>query len=127
VNFPRLVACRTQPDLEWYTLSGRQPDTSEGNVVATAPKRHRVKIGATVDPALLKAVDDYVAQHPEFDRSKVIDEALFLWYTREQERAMREQFEAPDDVVPEEQAAWRRVRRAAAERWIQRPEPAEGE
>jgi hypothetical protein len=84
-----------------------------------------VKIGATVDPALLRIVDSFVAHHPEYDRSKVIDEALYLWSVREQERAMREQFEAPDDVDPGEREAWRRIRRAAAERWLQRPEPGE--
>jgi hypothetical protein len=96
-------------------------------MATAAPRRRRVKIGATVDPALLRAVDDYVARHPEYDRSKVIDEALYLWYAREQERAMREQFEAPDDVGPGEREAWRRIRRAAAERWLRRPEPAGGE
>lgn len=79
--------------------------------------RQRVKISATVDPHLLKAVDDFVAAHDEFDRSKVLDEALRLWYAREQERAMEEQFAGP--MSPEEQeerAAWRQIQAAATER-----------
>jgi hypothetical protein len=79
-----------------------------------------VKIGATVQPALLRAVDEYVARHPGYDRSAVIDEALLLWYAREQERAMREQFEAPDDVPVDEHKAWRQIRRGAAERRLRR-------
>ena len=82
----------------------------------TVPNRRRAKIGATVDPTLLRVVDDYVARHPEYDRSAVIDEALALWHAREQDRAMRAQFEAPDDVPADERAAWRGIRRAAAER-----------
>lgn len=90
-------------------------------MTSTLPNRRRVKIGATVDPALLRVVDDHVARHPGCDRSAVLDEALALWHAREQERAMRAQFEAPDDVPPEEQRAWRRIRRAAAERRLRRP------
>jgi hypothetical protein len=84
---------------------------------AKVGERHRVKISATVDPRLLKAVDRFVEEHSGFDRSKVIDEALHLWYAREQERAMEEQYAAPQS--PEEQverAAWRDVQAAAAER-----------
>ena len=80
-------------------------------------QRRRVKIGAKVDPQLLQAVDGYLAEHPELDRSKVIDEALWLWYARQQERAMEAQFAAPQS--PEEQAeraAWRRIQSAAAAR-----------
>lgn len=81
-----------------------------------AAVRHRPKIAATVDPLLLKAVDAWLIRHPGFDRSKVIDEALRLWYARVQERAMEEQFTSPDEVDPEEWAAWRTVRDAAAAR-----------
>ncbi|CAA9273133.1 MAG: hypothetical protein AVDCRST_MAG77-3279 [uncultured Chloroflexi bacterium] len=90
-------------------------------MASTLPNRRRVKIGATVDPTLLRVVDDYVERHPGCDRSAIIDEALALWHAREQERAMRAQFEAPDDVPPEEQRTWRKVRRAAAERRFCRP------
>ncbi|MBI4491274.1 MAG: hypothetical protein HY690_00570 [Chloroflexi bacterium] len=77
----------------------------------------RVKISATVDSELLHVVDDYVSQHQGLDRSKVIDEALALWYAREQERAMRAQFEAPQSPVErEERVAWRKLQAAAVER-----------
>ena len=81
-----------------------------------AAARHRPKIAATVDPLLLKAVDAWLVRHPGFDRSKVIDEALRLWYARVQEQAIEEQFTCPDEVDPEEWAAWRTVRDAAAAR-----------
>lgn len=78
-------------------------------------ERQRVKVSATLDPELLAVVDQYVADHPELDRSKVLDEAIALWYARQQERAMEAQF-AEDDVDPEEWAAWCAIRDAAAAR-----------
>ena len=95
--------------------------------MAQTATRRRVKIGATVDPDLARAVDTYVRQHPGTDRSKVIDEALWLWVAKEQERELREQYEAPDDVPPEEAAAWRAIRDAAFEaqfrRWNEEDPP----
>lgn len=85
-------------------------------IVKSVARRRRVKVGATIDPDLLHAVDTYVAGHPGSDRSKVIDEALRLWQVREQERAMTEQFNAPDDVDPQEWEAWKSLQRAAAQR-----------
>lgn len=86
-----------------------------------ATERHRAKISVTVDPTLLKAVDAFVAQHEGWDRSKVIDEALYLWYAREQERAMEEQYAAPrSSEEREERAAWREIQYAAGERIFQR-------
>ena len=78
--------------------------------------RRRPKITATLDPALLASVDDYVAAHPELDRSAVIDDALRLWRARELELAMEAQFAAPDGVDPTERQAWDQLRRAAAVR-----------
>lgn len=54
--------------------------------------RLRAKVSITVDPTLLKCVDDYVKTHPGIDRSKVFQEALYLWQTRQQEQAMVEQY-----------------------------------
>jgi hypothetical protein len=87
-------------------------------------ERRRVKISATLDPALIQAVDAYVADHAGVDRSAVIDEALGLWYARQQQLAMEAQY-APggDDGPPEEEwAAWQAIRRAAAERLIAKPD-----
>ncbi len=89
-------------------------------MVQAAVRRKRAKIGVTVNPDLLGAVDRYVAEHPEVDRSKIIDEALWLWVAKQQERAMREQFEAPEEAPPEELEAWRRIREAAFEAQFQR-------
>jgi hypothetical protein len=89
-------------------------DTLADSKATAPPNRRRAKIGTTLDPTLLRAVDAYVARHPGSDRSTVFDEALALWHAREQERAMRAQFEAPDDVPAEEQQAWSGIRRAAA-------------
>ena len=36
----------------------------------------RVKVSVSVDPDLLNAVDSFVREHDELDRSKVIDQAL---------------------------------------------------
>ena len=77
--------------------------------------RRRPRVSVTVAPELLRAVDTFVAEHPEWDRSKVVDEALARWYAAQQERAMEEQFAAPASAVePEERAAWKRIQRAAA-------------
>lgn len=82
----------------------------------------RTKIGATVDPRLAAAVDAYVATHPGTDRSGVIDEALQLWYARQQAIAMAAQFRDP---MPASEAAerrgWKAVRAAAATRRSARP------
>lgn len=84
--------------------------------------RRRVKISATVDPQLIAAVDTYVAAHAGLDRSTVIDEALALWYARQQEAAMEAQYAGATDEGPpaEEWAAWRAMQRAAVERLLDR-------
>ena len=77
----------------------------------------RTKIGATIDPQLAAAVDAYVATHPETDRSGVIDEALRLWYARQQADAMTAQFRSPAPASEEaERRAWKAVRTASARR-----------
>ena len=82
-------------------------------------QRHRVKISATVDPELLDGVDAYIREHPDRDRSKVIDEALLLWLAQEQQRAMIEQYVADDRLAPEVRQ-WRAVQRAATQRILRR-------
>ena len=81
--------------------------------------RSRRRISATVDPLLLRAVDAYVEDHPDLDRSKVIDEALALWYAKRQDEAMLRQFADPADVDPDEWSAWESIQRAAAQRVLQ--------
>lgn len=77
----------------------------------------RVKVGATLDPDLVAAVDRFVDEHPEVDRSAVIDDALRLWYARQQEQAMERQLlAAPSAREREEAKAWTSIRRAAAAR-----------
>ena len=78
--------------------------------------RHRVKVGATLDPDLVAALDSYVAAHPGLDRSAVIDEALHLWHAREQDAAMERQLREDATRYHAERADWRRVRDAAAAR-----------
>ncbi len=80
-------------------------------------ERRRAKVSVTVDPDLLEAVDTFVERHPDLDRSKVFDEALYLWYARRQAEAMEAQFAAAESPTEEEdRAAWRHVRAAAARR-----------
>lgn len=43
----------------------------------------KVEISIASDGELLKAVDAFVAEHDEFDRGKVIADALQLWYADE--------------------------------------------
>jgi Arc/MetJ-type ribon-helix-helix transcriptional regulator len=76
--------------------------------------RRRVKVGATLDPDLLAAVDAYVADTPGTDRSAVIDEALRLWHERQQEIAMERQLREDAARYDGERADWRRLRGAAA-------------
>jgi hypothetical protein len=84
--------------------------------MATA-ERVRRKISVTVDPALLKAVDAYVAAHPGTDRSKVVDAALLRWYGDQQEKAIAAQHREPlDELAGREMDDWRAIRRAAAAR-----------
>jgi hypothetical protein len=87
----------------------------------TQATSRRRKISVTVDPQLLRAVDAYVEQHEELDRSRVIDDALAHWYALRQEEAMVEQYSSAPD--PEERAEgkdWRRIRREAASRLLNR-------
>jgi Arc/MetJ-type ribon-helix-helix transcriptional regulator len=82
--------------------------------------RRRVKVGATLDPQLVAAVDAHVADTPGSDRSAVIDEALRLWQEQQQEVAMERQLRedaAHDDA---ERAEWRRIRGAAARKRFDR-------
>ena len=79
-------------------------------------QRHRVKISATLDPELVAGLDAYVREHPDVDRSKVLDQALYLWFAVQQRRAMIEQYRE-DDRPADEVAAWNRIRDEAA-RWV---------
>lgn len=81
-----------------------------------ARSARRVKVGATLDPELVAAVDRYVEEHPGRDRSGVIDEALRLWYARRQDKAMERQFTAPRSrrEIAERQA-WKSIQAEAAE------------
>ena len=84
---------------------------------APAAVRHRAKVSVSVDPLLLQAVDSFVEAHPETDRSRVVDEALSLWYARQQEQAMVAQFSAPVSAVEAaEQADWGHIQRRSAGR-----------
>lgn len=77
----------------------------------------RVKVGATLDPELIAAVDRYVDDHPELDRSSVIDDALRLWYARQQDEAMEKQLLAPRSARERSEGrGWAAIRRAAATR-----------
>lgn len=78
--------------------------------------RKRVKVGATLDPGLVSAVDAYVTVNPGTDRSAVIDDALRLWHEREQERSMERQLREDASRYGAERADWKRVRQSAARR-----------
>ena len=80
----------------------------------------RVKVSVTVDPALLEAVDLYVQRHEQLDRSKVMDAALTQWYSARQDEAMADQFAEPPNESTGEAASWRRTRRAAVARRLNR-------
>ena len=81
----------------------------------------RVKISATIDPTLLQSVDQFVAAHPAFNRSRVIEDALWLWQGRQLERELEEQYAAPlTDEQAREMDDWRHIRRAAAQRLLSR-------
>lgn len=70
--------------------------------------RRRAKVSVSIDSALLEVVDAFVDAHPAVDRSKVFDEALFLWYALLQEEARAEQLRASDDAVePAESTVYR--------------------
>lgn len=106
-------ACQERGGDPGYTMSDNVSGTRRRG--ADVAQRHRVKISATLDPELVAGVDAYVRKHPDTDRSKIIDEALWLWFAREQDRAMEEQY-AEDDRPEEEVAAWRAIQDAAARR-----------
>ena len=76
---------------------------------------NRVQVSVSVDPALLRAVDDFVQTHEGIDRSKIVDEALGLWIAARQKEAMVGQF-AESEELPAEREGWRAIRRAAAKR-----------
>ena len=80
---------------------------------------NRVKISVSVDPVLLRAVDEFVHAHDGADRSKVIDEALGLWTAARQDEAMAAQFGSREEPAAE-RSAWRATRRASAARRLHR-------
>ena len=69
--------------------------------------RRRTKIGATLDPDLIAAVDAYVAGNPGMDRSAVIDDALRLWHERRQNAAMERQLREDSARYDAEREGWR--------------------
>ena len=86
-------------------------------MVTGAPAARRVKIGATLDPELVAAVERYVRDHPGVDRSAVIDDALRLWYAQQQELALEEQYRQPSSGrVSAERRSWAAARTVAARR-----------
>ncbi len=85
--------------------------------MAQKREARRVKVGATLDPDLVAAVDRYVKEHPGTERSRVIDEALRLWCAEQQEAAMTRQLTAPRSRREiEEHEAWKAIRAASAAR-----------
>ena len=81
--------------------------------------QRRVKISLTIDPILLQAVDAFVAAHPTSNRSRVVEDALRLWQSRQLEQALEAQYAEPlTEEQEREMAAWRHIRRAAAQRMI---------
>jgi hypothetical protein len=69
-----------------------------------------------VNPYILDGVEAYIREHPDRDLQTVVDEALEVWLqvATEQDRAMEEQYAAPDDRPKEEIAAWEAIREANA-------------
>lgn len=86
-----------------------------------SPIRRRIKVGATLDPSLVAAVDAHVASTPGTDRSAVIDDALRLWSERQQELAMERQLREDAAHSDDDRRDWRRVRGAAARRRLGGP------
>ncbi|MDQ6774318.1 MAG: hypothetical protein M3024_15270 [Candidatus Dormibacteraeota bacterium] len=80
---------------------------------------YRVKISVTVDPTLLKAVDDFIHRSQGADRSKVIEQALRSWSASQQEVAMIAQYSEPPEQGAELEA-WTTIRRSAAGRRLRR-------
>ena len=77
-------------------------------------ERRRAKLSATVDAELLEAVDRFLQEHPDMNRSVIIDQALRLWTAQERERAMEAQYHGPlSPEECEERAAWKKLRRSA--------------
>jgi hypothetical protein len=83
--------------------------------------RRRAKISITLDPGLLRAVDQYVQARAGTDRSKVMETALQHWYRARQDEAMVDQFSGPELRDPSELRSWRQIRRAAVTRKLKRP------
>ncbi len=83
--------------------------------------RRRIKVGATLDPELVAAVDAHVALTPGMDRSAVLDDALRLWTERQQEFAMERQLREDAGRYNAERTDWRRIRGAAARKRLGRP------
>ncbi len=82
----------------------------------SAKRGTRVKIGATLDPDLVAAVDLYVTSNPGLDRSTVIDDALRLWHARQQELAMERQLLEDAGRDDAERSGWKTIRKEAAKR-----------
>lgn len=83
--------------------------------------KRRLRVSVPIPPDRLRAIDAYLAEHPEMDRNQVIDEALDSWFARRQDEAMIAQYEAPRSPAEErEHEAWRQIRRAAARRTFDR-------
>ena len=78
--------------------------------------RRRIKVGATLDPELVAAVDAHVAGTPGTDRSAVIDDALRLWNERQQDVAMERQLREDAARYGAERVAWKRLQGTAASR-----------
>jgi hypothetical protein len=83
--------------------------------------RRRAKISITLDPGLLRAVDQYVQTRAGMDRSKVMETALQHWYRARQDEAMVEQFSGPELRDTSELRSWRQIRSAAVTRKLKRP------
>jgi hypothetical protein len=82
----------------------------EGKMAYRLSESRRAKVSVTINLLLLKTVDRFVEEHPDFDRSSVMDAALLLWCGVQQEKEIAAQHQAPKSPTEqEEHRFWRRT------------------
>ena len=82
----------------------------------------KVKVTASLDAGLIKAIDEFLKESKTRSRSQLIEEALFIWYKeqkkQELERQIEEYYISLSDEEQEQDRQWNEIAaRSAHHMW----------
>lgn len=86
-----------------YNSFGILPSEDDGNAA---------RVTVSVHPGLLRYIDDYVAQHPQINRSAVFEQAIELWIHWMRAEVYKRYYASHQET--QEEADWKAIQMEAA-------------